>query len=114
MSSDWRRCNRRRRTTDKGETAALHSTARMAAVQRATAALDSGEGEAAAGSSATAAGGSATLSGGYWRRKQRRRWRLGDAGQRLASGDGKVAIGWCGEAGEGDGGSNWTATRGGG
>ncbi|VFQ97157.1 unnamed protein product, partial [Cuscuta campestris] len=74
MSSDWRRCNRRRRTTDEGETAALHSTARMAAVQRATAALDSGEGEAAAGSSATAAGGSATLSGGYWRRKQRRRF----------------------------------------
>ncbi|VFQ70424.1 unnamed protein product [Cuscuta campestris] len=73
MSSDWRRCNRRRRTTDEGETAALHSTARMAAVQRATAALDSGEGEAVAGSSATAAGGSATLSGGYWRRKQRRR-----------------------------------------
>ncbi|VFQ79214.1 unnamed protein product [Cuscuta campestris] len=38
MGSDWRRCNRRRRTTDEGETAALHSTARMAAVLRATAA----------------------------------------------------------------------------
>ncbi|VFQ95148.1 unnamed protein product [Cuscuta campestris] len=48
VSSDWRRCNRRRRTTDEGETAALHSTARMAAVLRATTALDSGEGETAA------------------------------------------------------------------
>ncbi|VFQ70833.1 unnamed protein product [Cuscuta campestris] len=62
--------------------------------------------------------GSSTAMSSDWRccnrRKQRRRWRLGVAGQRLASGDGKVAIGWCGEAGEGDGGSNWTATRGGG
>ncbi|VFQ70028.1 unnamed protein product [Cuscuta campestris] len=48
MSSDWRRCNRRRRTTDEGETAVLRSTARMVAVLRATAALDSGEGETAA------------------------------------------------------------------
>ncbi|VFQ73478.1 unnamed protein product [Cuscuta campestris] len=124
----------------------------MAAVQRATTALDSGEGEAAAGSSATAAGGSATLSGGYWRRKQRRRcnsalaveatdfrrrmgsdWlpaRLWLARRRrgrtveddrrwllqLDSDDWQLAHGGAapvgddgGEAGEGDGGSNWTA-----
>ncbi|VFR00373.1 unnamed protein product [Cuscuta campestris] len=88
MSSDWRRYNRRRRCT---------RWRRMAAVQRATAALDSGEGEAAA---ALQLGGVA-IDGG----NERRRRRLAHGGAAPVGDDG-------GEAGEGDGGSNWTATIG--
>ncbi|VFQ59478.1 unnamed protein product [Cuscuta campestris] len=89
MSSDWRRCNRRRR---------------MAVVQRATAALVSGEGEAAAGSSATAAlrstarkdaGSGGDVRRSAWRRcnpsaMRRRGWgRRRPAGRRASGGEGQ-------------------------